>query len=68
MTEDPVRVGVLSLHTSKETKAICNAIEALGHEPEWLRRENAAVSIEDGDVTIEPDVDVIANRMLLSNI
>jgi len=68
MTADPVRVGVLSLHTSKETKAICNAVEALGHEPVWLRRENAAVSIEDGDVSVEPDVDVVANRMLLSNI
>ncbi|MFC7071341.1 RimK/LysX family protein [Halobaculum lipolyticum] len=68
MTEDPVRVGVLSLHTSKESKAICNAVEALGHQPEWLRRENAAVSVEDGEVTVEPDVDVVANRMLLSNI
>ncbi|SHH69211.1 RimK family alpha-L-glutamate ligase [Halobaculum gomorrense] len=68
MSEEPVRVGVLSLHTSKETKAICNAVEALGHDPEWLRRENAAVSIEDGAVAIEPDVDVVANRMLLSNI
>ncbi|UIO98832.1 RimK family alpha-L-glutamate ligase [Halobaculum sp. CBA1158] len=68
MTESPVRVGVLSLHTSKESKAICNAIEALGHEPEWIRRENAAVSVDGGAVTIEPDVDVVANRMLLSNV
>ena len=68
MTEDdPVRVGVLSLHNSKETKAILNAVEDLGHEPVWLRAENTAVSIEDGTVTIEPDVDVIANRLLLSN-
>ncbi|WP_277552718.1 RimK family alpha-L-glutamate ligase [Halobaculum limi] len=68
MNDDSVRVGVLSLHTSKESKAICNAVEALGHEPEWLRRENAAISIEDDEVTVEPDVDVVANRMLLSNI
>ncbi|MEF8780642.1 MAG: RimK/LysX family protein [Haloferacaceae archaeon] len=67
MSEESVRVGVLSLHNSKETKAICNAIDDLGHEAVWLRRENAAVSIEDGEVTVEPDVDVIANRLLLSN-
>ncbi|MFB6122926.1 MAG: RimK/LysX family protein [Haloferacaceae archaeon] len=64
---EPVRVGVLSLHNSKETKAILNAVEDLGHEPVWLRRENTAISIEDSDVTLEPDVDVIANRLLLSN-
>ncbi|MGA9399481.1 RimK family alpha-L-glutamate ligase [Haladaptatus sp.] len=63
----PVRVGVLSLHNSKETKAICNAIEDLGHEPEWLRHENTAVEIENGEVTLEPDIDVVANRLLLSN-
>ncbi|WP_058366538.1 putative ATP-dependent zinc protease [Haloparvum sedimenti] len=67
MTTDPVRVGVLSLHNSKETKAILNAVEDLGHEPVWLRQENAAISVEDGEVTIEPEVDVVANRLLLSN-
>jgi RimK family alpha-L-glutamate ligase len=67
MSEDTVRVGVLSLHNSKETKAILNAVEDLGHQPEWLRRENTAINIQDGDVSIEPDVDVIANRLLLSN-
>ncbi|WP_313695385.1 RimK/LysX family protein [Halorarum halobium] len=67
MDEDPVRVGVLALHTSKESKAICNAVEDLGHEPEWLREENASVSIAEGAVELEPDVDVVANRMLLSN-
>src|SRR6056297_3550605 len=67
MTDDPVRVGVLSLHTSKETKAILNAVEDLGHEPVWLRRENTAISIENSEVTLEPDVDIIANRLLLSN-
>jgi RimK family alpha-L-glutamate ligase len=60
-------VGVLSLHNSKETKAILNAVDDLGHEGVWLRRENAAISIEGGEVTVEPDVDVIANRLLLSN-
>ncbi len=64
---DPVRVGVLSLHNSKETKAILNAIEDLGHRPVWLRQENTAISIEDSEVHLEPDVDIIANRLLLSN-
>jgi RimK family alpha-L-glutamate ligase len=67
MSNEPVTVGVLSLHNSKETKAICNAVEALGHKPEWFRRENTAISIEDGEVSLEPDVDIIANRMLLTN-
>ncbi|MFC7046327.1 RimK family alpha-L-glutamate ligase [Halobacteriaceae archaeon GCM10025711] len=67
MRSDPVRVGVLSLHNSKETKAILNAVEALGHQPEWIREENLAISIEDGEVSIEPDVDVVLNRLLLSN-
>jgi RimK family alpha-L-glutamate ligase len=65
--DDPVRVGVLSLHNSKETKAILNAVDDLGHEGIWLRRENTAVSVEDGDVSIEPEVDIVANRLLLSN-
>jgi len=65
--DDRVRVGVLSLHNSKETKAILNAVEDLGHDTEWLRRENTAISIEDGEVDLEPEVDIIANRLLLSN-
>ena len=65
--DDQVRVGVLSLHNSKETKAILNAVEDLGHDTAWLRQENTAVNIEDGEVVIEPDVDIIANRLLLSN-
>ncbi|NGM67552.1 RimK family alpha-L-glutamate ligase [Natronolimnobius sp. AArcel1] len=65
--DEPVTVGVLSLHTSKETKAILNAVEALGHDTAWLRAENTSISIEDGSVVLEPTVDVIANRMLLSN-
>ena len=65
--EGDVTVGVLSLHTSKETKAILNAVEDLGGEPVWLREENVAVSIRDGRVSLEPDVDVVANRLLLTN-
>ncbi len=67
MSAEPVRVGVLSLHNSKETKAILNAVEALGHEPEWLRQENTVIRFDDGAADLRPDVDVIANRLLLSN-
>ncbi|SFK87183.1 alpha-L-glutamate ligase, RimK family [Halogranum rubrum] len=64
---DQVRVGVLSLHNSKETKAILNAVEDLGHTPVWLRQENTAISVEDSELTLEPDIDIVANRLLLSN-
>ncbi len=66
MADDQVSVGVLSLHTSKETKAILNSIEALGHEAHWLRHDTIEVTIEDGVVSIEPPVDVVINRLLLS--
>ena len=65
--EDDLTVGVLSLHNSKETKAILNAVDDLGYGTEWLRSENTSVRIEDGNLSIDPDVDVIANRLLLSN-
>ena len=67
MSDEPLRVGVLSFHNSKETKAILNAVEALGHQPEWLREENLTVQYTEDGTTLEPDVDVIANRLLLSN-
>jgi RimK family alpha-L-glutamate ligase len=60
------RVGVLSPHNSKETKAILNAARALGHEPVWIRDENVASWIEDGSVQVSPHVDVLVNRMLLT--
>ncbi|WP_302080128.1 RimK family alpha-L-glutamate ligase [Salinibaculum rarum] len=63
---DSITVGLLGLHSSKESKAILNAAEALGHDTEWLRRENTAVNIQNGDLALEPDVDVVANRLLLS--
>ncbi|WP_327052688.1 ATP-grasp domain-containing protein [Halomicrococcus gelatinilyticus] len=67
VNDTTVQVGVLSLHNSKETKAILNAVEDLGHEPRWLRNENTAVHIEDDEIALEPNVDVVANRLLLSN-
>ena len=64
--DDAISVGVLSLHNSKETKAILNAVEALGHTGVWLREDNLCVDVEDGTATLDPNVDVIANRLLLS--
>ncbi|MFW5917001.1 MAG: RimK/LysX family protein [Halorubrum sp.] len=63
-SDSPVRVGVLSFHNSKETKAILNAVRALGHEPVWLREENARSWIEVGNLRFDPDVEVVANRLL----
>ena len=63
---DEITVGVLSLHNSKETKAILNAVHDLGYDTEWLRAETLSVDIDDGEVTLEPDVDIIVNRLLLS--
>jgi RimK family alpha-L-glutamate ligase len=60
------RVGVLSPHNSKETKAILNAVRALGHEPVWIRDENVTSWIEDGTVRVSPTVDVLVNRLLLA--
>lgn len=60
------RVGVLSTHNSKETKAILNAVRALGHEPVWLRDENVSSWIRDGSVQFSPAVDVLVNRLLLT--
>ncbi|MFB6269601.1 MAG: RimK family alpha-L-glutamate ligase, partial [Halobacterium sp.] len=64
--DDSVTVGVLSLHNSKETKAILNAVEALGHDGVWLREDNICVDIAGDGATLDPNVDVIANRLLLS--
>lgn len=61
------RIGVLSLHNSKETKAICNAVAALGHQPVWLREENLDLAIDDDTPAIEPEVDLVVNRLLLTN-
>lgn len=62
-----ITVGVLSLHNSKETKAILNAVEDLGFGTAWLRGENTAVEIRAGEPRFEPEVDVVVNRLLLSN-
>jgi RimK family alpha-L-glutamate ligase len=66
MTSSPC-VGVLALHDSKESKAILNAVEALGYDTEWLREENTLVRIDGETVRVEPSVDIVVNRLLLSN-
>lgn len=65
-TSDTPTVGVLGLHISKESKAILNAAEELGYDTAWLRRENTAVEVEGGELQIDPDPDVVLNRLLLS--
>ena len=60
------RIGVLSTHNSKETKAILNAVRALGHDPVWIRDENFSSWIEDGSVQYSPGVDVLVNRLLVT--
>lgn len=66
-TNQSARVGVLSFHNSKETKAILNAVDDFGHEPIWLREENSTISIDTNTVQTDPSVDVLVNRMLLTN-
>lgn len=65
-TESRCRVGVLSAHNSKETKAILNAVRGLGHEPVWIRDENVASWIEDDSLQLSPQVDVLVNRLLVT--
>ncbi|MFC7019125.1 MULTISPECIES: RimK family alpha-L-glutamate ligase [Haloarcula] len=67
MSEEDITVGVLSLHSSKESKAILNAVDEMGYDTEWLRAQNTRVEVEDGEATLFPEVDVIANRLLLSS-
>ncbi|WP_306061288.1 ATP-grasp domain-containing protein [Natronococcus wangiae] len=59
-------MGVLSLHTSKETKAILNAIKALGHEPIWLRNEDIQFYTDGITVDPHPDIDIVVNRLLFT--
>ncbi|MEF8900315.1 MAG: RimK/LysX family protein [Halovenus sp.] len=57
---------MLSPHNSKETKAILNAVRALGHEPVWIRDGNLTSWIDGSGVTVSPEVDVLVNRLLLT--
>ena len=57
----------MSLHNSKETKAILDAAEALGSDTEWLRAGNTVLDIRKGAPTLRADLDVGVQRLLLSN-
>ena len=63
---EKINVGVLSLHNSRETKAILNSVDALGHDSMWIRRENVEIMIEGEEVKVKPDVDIVVNRLLLT--
>lgn len=63
--ERATRVGVLSLHNSMESKALLNAAAALGAEPVWLGRGSLELEVDES-VTVDPPVDVVINRLLLS--
>ncbi len=65
-SSDTPTIGLFGLHVSKESKAILNAAEELGFDTVWLREENTTVTVKDGEVELEPDADVIINRLLLS--
>ncbi|PSQ23924.1 hypothetical protein BRD01_05405 [Halobacteriales archaeon QS_8_65_32] len=58
MTADAsdLTIGILSLRSSEESKAIPNVIRDLGYGTEWLREENAAIEIEGGKARPEPPV------------
>jgi RimK family alpha-L-glutamate ligase len=60
------RIGVLSLHNSKETKAILNAVSDLGHQPVWLREANLTSQVGGEGVRFDPAVDVVVNRLLVT--
>jgi len=64
---ESVKVGVLSLHNSKETKSILNTIDDMGHQAVWLRKENIEAVSDTGELTVKPEVDIVVNRLMLSN-
>ncbi|AHZ23477.1 MULTISPECIES: hypothetical protein [Haloferax] len=59
-------VGILGFHNSRETKAICNAVSMLGQNAVWLHEEAVSIDVSSEGVTLDPDVDVVVNRLLLS--
>ncbi|KTG28367.1 ATP-grasp domain-containing protein [Haloferax profundi] len=61
-----ITVGILGFHDSRETKALSNAVEALGHEAYWLHEDAIGIDVSSDGVRLEPDVDVVVNRLLLS--
>ncbi len=66
MSLETPRVGVLAFHTSPELRAIEGAISELGAVPVRLNEESLTLTAGDSGVSIEPDIDVCINRILLS--
>ncbi|KAB1198421.1 MULTISPECIES: RimK family alpha-L-glutamate ligase [Haloferax] len=64
--EPTIKVGILGFHDSRETKALSNTISSLGHEAIWLHEEAVGIDVSTDGVVLEPDVDVVINRLLLS--
>lgn len=66
MSRTEKTIGVISFHNSKETKALLNCAEELGFNPVWIMEKNLTMSMNDDGLVIEPQSDVLVNRMLLS--
>lgn len=67
MRRSDVDMGVLSFHNSKETKSLLNVAEDMGFNPVWISDRNLRIDMHSDGVSVEPEVDVVINRMLLSN-
>ena len=61
-----ITVGILGFHDSRETKVLSNTISALGHNAIWLHEEAIGIDVSSDGVTLDPDVDIVVNRLLLS--
>lgn len=66
MTESKPRLAVLSFHNSKETKSLLNSAEELGFDPVWIMEQNLTIEMSENGLNVEPESDVLVNRMLLS--
>ncbi|WP_416840659.1 ATP-grasp domain-containing protein [Haloferax sp. DFSO52] len=64
--ESTITVGILGFHDSRETKALSNTITELGHEAVWLHEEVIGIDVSSEGVELDPDVDIVINRLLLS--
>lgn len=66
MSGEQDKMGVISFHNSKETKSLLNCAEELGFDPVWIMEENLRMKMSKNGLNVQPDSDVLVNRMLLS--
>ena len=66
MSLEVPRIGVLAFHTSPELRAIEGAISELGAVPVRLNEDSLTLTVGDDGVSIDPEIDVCINRVLLS--